>query len=185
MSRPVKSLLHPKLSAICEASPRRRHPTVSMSHRTNASTRLPSARLLRWARCARCMGLVVMWLAVVVGYPMATWGGEEEKQPLKLPEVVILGQSRAERLWPGQDPIGRRMLSYGAPEDGKEPGWQTVVGVVEDARDREVETPRFDLYLPYRQAPNQVKHFMVRLSGDPIATVPALATADEFSTASK
>ncbi|HSF30063.1 MAG TPA: tetratricopeptide repeat protein [Candidatus Tectomicrobia bacterium] len=92
MSRPVKSLLHPKLSAICEASPRRRHPTVSMSHRTNASTRLPSARLLRWARCARCMGLVVMWLAVVVGYPMATWGGEEEKQPLKLPEVVILGQ---------------------------------------------------------------------------------------------
>ena len=52
--------------------------------------------------------------------------------------------------------------------------WQTVVGVVEDARYREVETPRFDLYLPYRQAPNQVQHFMVRLSGDPRAALSAL-----------
>jgi putative ABC transport system permease protein len=91
--------------------------------------------------------------------------------------VVIIGQSLAARVWPGQTPIGRRMLAYGAPEDGKKPGWQTVVGVVEDARYREVETPRFDLYLPYRQAPNQVQHFMVRLSGDPLAAVPALRSA--------
>ena len=49
--------------------------------------------------------------------------------------------------------------------------------MVEDARYREVETPRFDLYLPYRQAPNQVQHFMVRLSGDPLAAVPALRSA--------
>ena len=93
------------------------------------------------------------------------------------PPVVIIGQSLAARLWPGQNPIGRRMLAYGAPEDGKTPGWQTVVGVVEGARYREVDTPRFDLYLPYRQAPNQVQHFMVRLSGDPLAAVPALRSA--------
>jgi putative ABC transport system permease protein len=101
----------------------------------------------------------------------------DERDTTKSPPVVILGQSLAERLWPGQNPIGRRMLSYGAPEDGKNPGWQTVVGVVEDARYREVETPRFDLYLPYRQAPNHVKHFMLRLSGDPVAAIPALRTA--------
>jgi putative ABC transport system permease protein len=100
-----------------------------------------------------------------------------ERDTAKSPLVVIIGQSLAERLWPGQDPIGRRMLAYGAPEDGKQPAWQTVVGVVEDARYREVETPRFDLYLPNRQAPNQVRHFMVRLSGDPLAAVPALRTA--------
>jgi hypothetical protein len=69
------------------------------------------------------------------------------------------------------------MLAYGAPEGGKVPGWQTVVGVVEDARYREVEAPRFDLYLPYRQAPNQVQHFMVRVSGDPLHMVAALRTA--------
>lgn len=95
------------------------------------------------------------------------------------PPVVIIGQSLAARLWPGQSPIGRRMLAYGAPdpEKGKPPVWQTVVGVVEDARYREVETPRFDLYLPYRQAPNQVRHFMVRMSGDPRAAIPALRSA--------
>jgi len=99
----------------------------------------------------------------------------DERDTLKSPPVVIVGQSLASRLWPGQDPIGRRMLTEA--EEGKEPPWQTVVGVVEDARYREVETPRFDLYLPYRQAPNQVQHFMVRLSGDPLAAVPALRSA--------
>ena len=96
----------------------------------------------------------------------------DERDTLKSPLVVIVGQSLAARLWPGQDPIGRRMLTEA--QEGKEPPWQTVVGVVEDARYREVETPRFDLYLPYRQAPNPVQHFMVRLSGDPRAAVPAL-----------
>ena len=102
-----------------------------------------------------------------------------ERDTVKSPLVVIVGQSLAARLWPSQDPIGRRMLAYGAPdpEKGKQPVWQTVVGVVEDARYREVETPRFDLYLPYRQAPNQVQHFMVRFLGDPLAAVPALRTA--------
>ena len=102
-----------------------------------------------------------------------------ERDTVKSPLVIIVGQSLAARLWPGQDPIGRRMLAYGAPdpEKGKQPVWQTVVGVVEDARYREVETPRFDLYLPYRQAPNHVQHFMVRLSGDPRAAVPALRSA--------
>ena len=101
----------------------------------------------------------------------------DERDTAKSPPVVIIGQSLAARLWPGQDPIGKRMLAYGAPEEGKKPVWQTVVGVVEDARYREVETPRFDLYLPYRQAPNQVQHFMVGFSGDPLAPVPALRTA--------
>ena len=73
--------------------------------------------------------------------------------------------------------IGRRLITYGAPGDEKNPGWQTVVGVVEDARYREVETLRFDLYLPYRQAPNEVEHFVLRVSGDPIAAVPALKAA--------
>ena len=101
----------------------------------------------------------------------------DERDTAKSPPVVIVGQSLAARLWPGQDPIGRRMLAYGAPEEGKMPVWQTVVGVVEDARYREVEAPRFDLYLPYRQAPNQVQHFMVRVSGDPLEVVAALRTA--------
>jgi putative ABC transport system permease protein len=100
-----------------------------------------------------------------------------ERDTAASPPVVIVGHSLGARLWPGQDPIGKRLLTGGAPEDEKHPGWQTVVGVVEDARYREVQAPRFDLYLPYRQAPDQVEHFVVRLTGDPLAAVPALRTA--------
>ena len=103
----------------------------------------------------------------------------DDRDTAKSPLVVVIAQSLAARLWPGQDPIGRRILAYGAPdpEKGKQPVWQTVIGVVEDARYREVETARYDLYLPYRQAPNQVHHFMVRLSGNPHSAVPALKSA--------
>jgi putative ABC transport system permease protein len=103
----------------------------------------------------------------------------DERDTATSPPVVIVGQSLASRLWPQQSPLGRRMRAFGAPdpETGKELVWQTVVGVVEDARYREVEAPRFDLYLPYRQAPNPAQHFMLRMSGDPRAAVPALRTA--------
>jgi putative ABC transport system permease protein len=101
----------------------------------------------------------------------------DEHDTASSPPVVIIGQSLATRLWPGQNPIGRRVLTYGAPKEGERLAWQTVVGVVEDARYREVETPRFDVYLPYRQAPNQVQHFMIRFTGNPRAAVPALRAA--------
>ena len=98
----------------------------------------------------------------------------DERDTAKSPPVVIIGESLAARLWPGQNAIRRRLITYGAPGEAKNPAWQTVVGVVEDARYREVETPRFDLYLPYRQAPNQVQHFMVRVSEAPRATIATL-----------
>lgn len=96
----------------------------------------------------------------------------------KAPPVVVVSEALAARLWPAQDAVGRRILAYGAPGvDEKRPEWQTVVGVVENARYREIEAPRFDLYLPYRQAPGGVQHFTLRVTGDPIAVVPQLRAA--------
>lgn len=92
MSRPVRSLLHPKQSAICDASPGQRHPTVAISQRPNACQSLPISEVSLWSRRAWYTGLWVLCLGIVMAYPTATRGGEEEKQPLKLPEVVILGQ---------------------------------------------------------------------------------------------
>jgi putative ABC transport system permease protein len=91
----------------------------------------------------------------------------DDRDTAQSPPVIIIGQALAARLWPGRSAIGKRLITYGAPGDASHPAWQTVVGVVEDARYREVEAPRFDLYLPYRQAPNQVQNFVVRFSGDP------------------
>ena len=44
--------------------------------------------------------------------------------------VAMINQSMAKRLWPGEDPVGRR-FRYGVP--GETPSvWRTIVGVVGD-----------------------------------------------------
>jgi predicted permease len=77
------------------------------------------------------------------------------------PGVVIVSVSAARRLWPGQNPIGKRLFaSYDRPKSD----WQTVVGVVGDARYRALTEPTLDLYKPYLQSEDGVKHFLVRAS---------------------
>jgi putative ABC transport system permease protein len=87
--------------------------------------------------------------------------------------AVIVSQRLAARLWPGVDAIDKRLHLGDAPE-GAEPRWLTVVGVVEDARYRELTAARYDLYLPFRQTLPPVKHYVVRTHGDPLSVVPAL-----------
>lgn len=63
--------------------------------------------------------------------------------------VGIVSESFARRLWPGGDPIGRRVSSRGASH----PEWITIVGVVEEARMVRMtgENP-IVLYTPLEQA---------------------------------
>lgn len=78
--------------------------------------------------------------------------------------VVIVSVSAARRLWPDQDPIGKRLIaSYDRPKGD----WQTVVGVVGDARYRGLTESTFDLYKPYLQSEDAVKHLIVRTSENP------------------
>jgi predicted permease len=86
---------------------------------------------------------------------------------------AIVSEATANRLWPGKDPIGQRLyLSF--PDDDR---WHTVVGVVGTARYREIINPRFDIYVPMRQATSDVKHFTVRTTGDPLSAADAVAAA--------
>ena len=50
-------------------------------------------------------------------------------------------------------------------------------GVVATARYRQIETARFDLYVPHQQTESNVSHYMVRSLIDPVALVPALREA--------
>jgi putative ABC transport system permease protein len=52
--------------------------------------------------------------------------------------------------------------------------WQTVVGVVEDARYRGIQNPRFDVFLPYSQSAASLGHVVVRTAGEPLGLVPAV-----------
>jgi predicted permease len=56
---------------------------------------------------------------------------------------VILSRSAAERLWPGQDALGRRIQREG------QTAWETVVGVVDDVmQDSFRDTPQPAVYFP-------------------------------------
>ncbi|HJR62789.1 MAG TPA: ABC transporter permease [Gemmatimonadaceae bacterium] len=59
--------------------------------------------------------------------------------------VVIVNQAMAQRYWPGEDPIGKRVRQGGTQEDRP---WLTVVGVVGNVAEDEIPET---WYLPYAQ----------------------------------
>jgi putative ABC transport system permease protein len=65
------------------------------------------------------------------------------------PAVAVVSRSAAQRLWPGQSPLGKRLLWTVEPERG----WLTVVGEVGDVRYREIASVRPDVYVPFQQDP--------------------------------
>ena len=98
-----------------------------------------------------------------------------ERDTTGAPGAVVVSESLARFLWPASEVVGRRLIAVGAeagPEDA--PAWQTVVGVVEDARYRELERGRFDLYVPFTQVSMGLNHLVVRAEDDPAQFAAAL-----------
>jgi predicted permease len=88
------------------------------------------------------------------------------------PRVAVIDSYMAEQLWPGQDPIGRRLKLGGL--DSTSP-WVTIVGMVgrirQDALDSE---SRIALYLPQTQYPTRAMNIVVRGRGDAESLTPAI-----------
>jgi putative ABC transport system permease protein len=88
--------------------------------------------------------------------------------------VVIINQAIADRYWPNQDPIGKR-LSTGLADN---PEWLTVVGVVPTVKLRDLGTPdENQLYIPYAYAPWRTMSLVVRVRGDPATFTSSLRRA--------
>jgi predicted permease len=82
------------------------------------------------------------------------------------PGVVVISESLARRLWPGQDVIGKR-LQMPLGDSPYHNSWLSVVGVVGDARYRELQATRFDAYISYLQADHRLSHLMIRTRDQP------------------
>ena len=86
------------------------------------------------------------------------------------PEVAIVNETLARRLWGAADPIGKR-LHFGRAEAGG----VTVVGVLADARHEGLETPpRGVVYRPFAQDPRGFAFVAVRAPVDPAGLVASL-----------
>jgi putative ABC transport system permease protein len=89
--------------------------------------------------------------------------------------VVIIGKTMAEELWPGEDPIGRRIRVPGAPVYPL----RTIVGVVGDVKHFGLHLPVTpQAYVPHAQPPwpMRVMTVVVRTDAerDPLSLVPAV-----------
>jgi putative ABC transport system permease protein len=102
----------------------------------------------------------------------------DERDTQDAPKVVIVSESLARRCWPGESALGKRLHTGGAKSDLVDGHfvnveWQTVVGVVENARYRGLQNPRHDVFLSYEQAPTHL-HYVVRTSDDPLSLTGAV-----------
>ena len=87
------------------------------------------------------------------------------------PVVALVSDHAAKRLWPGQNPIGKRILPADASRPWA-PQWLTVVGVVGDVKHQSPASDRgLDIYIPFVQAGSQGGDFVIRSSIDPLALI--------------
>jgi len=107
-----------------------------------------------------------------MGIPLRRGRFFNEQDDATRPIVVIVDEYMAEQLWPGQDPIGKRIHIVEFPS--KDP-WQTVVGVVGRVKQDSLDSdPRIAFYLPHTQFPTRAMTVAFRGGTDPAAMVSAV-----------
>ena len=94
----------------------------------------------------------------------------------KAARVVILNQTLADKLFPGIDPVGRRIAWTGdvLKFAGISDDWRTVVGVVGNTKDGGLDAaPMPAVFLPFAQGDFPFGGFIIRSSRDAASFAPA------------
>ncbi|MCW5977990.1 MAG: ABC transporter permease [Bryobacteraceae bacterium] len=76
-----------------------------------------------------------------MGIPIVAGRGFERTDNASEGKVAIVNEALANRIWKGQDPIGRRLRPPGGSFGAGDNVWHTVIGVAKDVRQRGVERP--------------------------------------------
>jgi putative ABC transport system permease protein len=88
------------------------------------------------------------------------------------PNVIVVSQSFAEQIWPGESPLGKRIYKTGPV------GAWTVVGVVGDVRHKALGAPvEPTIYRTVAQAPMRRLYLVARTADDPAALSQTLQRA--------
>ena len=77
--------------------------------------------------------------------------------------VMVLGERAAQRIWPGEDPIGQRVRI-----GGFEGPWYTIVGIVGDVHHQALSAPTtLQMYTSQAQLTDSFLTIVIRAGGDP------------------
>jgi predicted permease len=108
-----------------------------------------------------------------LGIPLGRGRFFNEHDTLDSDRVVIVDTKLAERYWPGEDPIGKR-LKFG--DLGDDTPWERVVGVVGNVQQYGLDTDdRIAIYRPHAQRPGRVLYVTVQTAAEPSSLRAAVA----------
>jgi putative ABC transport system permease protein len=83
--------------------------------------------------------------------------------------ALLINESMRRRLWPDEDPIGKR-VKHEADQQ-----WQTIIGVVGDVRQRRLEEEAHpQIYTPFSEYQHTTMSLAIRTTGDPKAMLGAV-----------
>jgi putative ABC transport system permease protein len=98
-----------------------------------------------------------------------------ERDDADAPRVVVINRTMAQRNWPGENAVGKR-IKLGSPQS-KSP-WVTVAGVVKDVELSDWGAPAInEFYFPYRQNPEDIQKYITvvaKTAGDPGSVAGAI-----------
>lgn len=120
------------------------------------------------------------WYVVTPGYfealriPVVAGRGPQPSDTGASPPVIFINEASARTMFPGQDPVGKRVQL--SRSRGFEQPWRTIAGVVSDVRQRGLDQPaRTEMYIPY----TQFLHFMPNQQARSMTVVLRSALAPE------
>ena len=110
-----------------------------------------------------------------IGLPMRQGRDFDARDSATSPLVAVVSRAAADRLWPGADPIGRRLRRYNVPADAPP---LEIVGVVNDTVDGGYNAPAGEsVYVPFAQASVGQMSIVLRPRGEDTAAVAGLRRA--------
>jgi predicted permease len=130
-------------------------PVPPMSERPNANRHLVSPRYFS-----------------TLGVPIRAGRDFDERDSARVPHVAIVNETFARQYFPGEDPIGRTLIT------GMGQLQSQIVGVVADVRSTSLNTPpEADYFLPALQRPETFTNILVRTNLGPTAITPFVRDA--------
>jgi predicted permease len=107
-----------------------------------------------------------------LGIPIRAGRDFDERDSSRVPHVVIVNETFARQHFPGEDPIGRTLITG----MGQLPS--QVVGVVADVRSTNLNAPpEADYFLPALQRPETFTNILVRSNASPATMTPLVREA--------
>jgi ABC-type antimicrobial peptide transport system permease subunit len=109
----------------------------------------------------------------MLGIPLLRGRGLDERDGTDATATMVLSRLAAEKLFPGEDPVGRR-IKVGVSDEGHDE-YSEIVGVVGDVLyNRPDQGPIAEAYYSYREWGDASATVMVRTAGDPLSLMPSV-----------